>query len=404
MGFFNNLFGFGRKNKTAETCSSKSNVDDQTRGSGAGKSAPSNLKFMEGDKQIIEIVDEQLAKNLLTDDNLYMLLSTTKADMINGYSFPYVGNKGGENVILFLFVFRSLEKARQYVDDCGYEVLDGVYPIGKITTNEKFFNLENTLAIAKTLGIKYVELDGKEYFDIDWFFNVNKIEKQSLNIMLKKEELDEIKGKSELGGDKIPVRFNPINIVGYNNPYNITDERRKELVEFLMKCPARKDGISNEEFMSLLGIDTLGIRNEIDQSWEEAVQYFMPLNLAEICFLNSIVQFQFLPKAQKEDSNEDLFLLKKVLGVIFEVTWRKLKEKKKLFTIADRTTKNLLVREGHAYILYTDLFKYQGKFDYVEINGEEELKNLISKTNAKAIVVTDGPSHPAIIPIPQENN
>lgn len=359
---------------------------------------------MEGDKQIIEIVDEQLAKNLLTDDNLYMLLSTTKADMINGYSFPYVGNKGGENVILFLFVFRSLEKARQYVDDCGYEVLDGVYPIGKITTNEKFFNLENTLAIAKTLGIKYVELDGKEYFDIDWFFNVNKIEKQSLNIMLKKEELDEIKGKSELGGDKIPVRFNPINIVGYNNPYNITDERRKELVEFLMNCPARKDGISNEEFMSLLGIDTVGIRNEIDQSWEEAVQYFMPLNLAEICFLNSIVQFQFLPKAQKEDSNEDLFLLKKVLGVIFEVTWRKLKEKKKLFTIADRTTKNLLVREGHAYILYTDLFKYQGKFDYVEINGEEELKNLISKTNAKAIVVTDGPSHPAIIPIPQENN
>ena len=247
-------------------------------------------------------------------------------------------------------------------------------------------------------------LDGKEYFDIDWFFNVNKIEKQSLNIMLKKEELDEIKGKSELGGDKIPVRFNPINIVGYNNPYNITDERRKELVEFLMNCPARKDGISNEEFMSLLGIDTLGIRNEIDQSWEEAVQYFMPLNLAEICFLNSIVQFQFLPKAQKEDSNEDLFLFKKVLGVIFEVTWRKLKEKKKLFTIADRTTKNLLVREGHAYILYTDLFKYQGKFDYVEINGEEELKNLISKTNAKAIVVTDGPSHPAIIPIPQENN
>ena len=97
-------------------------------------------------------------------------------------------------------------------------------------------------------------------------------------------------------------------------------------------------------------------------------------------------------------------MFEKVLGVIFEVTWRKLKEKKKLFTIADRTTKNLLVREGHAYILYTDLFKYQGKFDYVEINGEEELKNLISKTNAKAIVVTDGPSHPAIIPIPQENN
>lgn len=169
-----------------------------------------------------------------------------------------------------------------------------------------------------------------------------------------------------------------------------------------MNCPERKGGISNADFMSLLGIDTLGTRTAINQSREESVQYFMPLNLAEICFLNSIVQFQILPKAQNEGLKEDQIVFEKVLDVIFEVTWRKLMEKKKLFTIADRTTKELLVREEHAYVLYTDLFKYQGSFDYVEINGKEELFNLVSKTNAKAIVVTDGPSYPAVIPIPKE--
>lgn len=401
MGFFKNLFGFGSKDKTAEKSSSKTNVDAGTRVSGAGTSEPSNLIFMEGDKQLIEIVDDQYAKNLLTDDNLYLLLSTKMSNMINGFSFPYVGNKGGDNVILFLFVFRGLEKAKQYVDDCGYEVLEGVYPIGKLTQNDKFFNLENTLSIANKLGIRYVEIDGKEFFDIEWFFRVNKMESQSLNIMLRKEELDELKGKSELSGDKIPVRFNPINIVGYNNPYNITDERRKELVDFLMNCPARKEGVSNAEFMSLLGIDTMGTRSAIDQERQDSVQYFMPLNLSEICFLNSIVQFQFLPNAQNEGLKEDQIVFERVLEAIFEVTWRKLMEKKKLFTIADRTTKNFLVREGHAYVLYTDLFKYQGQFDYVEINGKEGLSDLISKTNAKALVVTDGPSHPAIIPIPK---
>lgn len=401
MGFFNNLFGFGRKDKTDEKCSSNKNAE--TRENGSGASEPSNLIFMENGKQLIEIVDDQLAKNLLADDNLYMLLSTKKANMINGFSFPYVGNKGGDNVILFLFVFRGLEKAQQYIDDCGYEVLDGVYPIGKITQNDKFFSLENTLSIANKLGVRYVELDGKEFFDIDWFFRVNKKENLSLNIMLKKEEVEELEGKRELSQDKIPVRFNPINIVEYNNPYNITNDRRKELVDFLMNCPERKGGISNADFMSLLGIDTLGTRTAINQSREESVQYFMPLNLAEICFLNSIVQFQILPKAQNEGLKEDQIVFEKVLDVIFEVTWRKLMEKKKLFTIADRTTKELLVREGHAYVLYTDLFKYQGSFDYVEINGKEELFNLVSKTNAKAIVVTDGPSYPAVIPIPKEN-
>lgn len=402
MGFFDNLFGFGRKDKTDENGSSKKNAGVETPRNGTGSSAPSNLTFIEGNNKLIEIVDEQLAKNLLTEDNLYILLSTKQANMINGFSFPYVGNKGGDNVILFLFIFHDLEKAQQYVDDCGYEVLEGVYPIGKLTQGDKFMNLENTLSIANKLGVRYVELDGKEFFDIDWFFRVNKKENLSLNIMLKKEELEEIQGKQTLSADKIPVRFNPINIVGYKNPYNITDDRRKELVDFLMNCPERKGGISNADFMSLLGIDTLGTRTAINQSREESVQYFMPLNLAEICFLNSIVQFQFLPKAQNEGLKEDQIVFEKVLDVIFEVTWRKLMEKKKLFTIADRTTKELLVREGHAYVLYTDLFKYQGKFDYIEIHGKEELFDLVSKTNAKAMVVTDGPSAPAVIPIPKE--
>lgn len=67
-----------------------------------------------------------------------------------GLSQPYIGAlKDGRSV---LFLFDRYEDAKAFLAN-GYEILDGVYPIGKITADDAFNNLQNVMAIANTLGI-----------------------------------------------------------------------------------------------------------------------------------------------------------------------------------------------------------------------------------------------------------
>jgi len=49
------------------------------------------------------------------------------------------------------------------------------------------------------------------------------------------------------------------------------------------------------------------------------------------------------------------------------------------------------VNDNSIYVLYTDLFKYMGKFNYSRLNSRNDLLQLIKERGAERLVVTDGP-------------
>lgn len=153
-----------------------------------------------------------------------------------GLSQPYIGAlKDGRSV---LFLFDRYEDAKAFLAN-GYEILDGVYPIGKITADDAFNNLQNVMAIANTLGISLLSHNAgtpnQFECEISWFCQVNQVPNE-IKIQLPNQELD---GQQE--STTLPPRFNSLEIVDYTNPYYFTPAEVDDMIGFLQQ--AEKDAI-----------------------------------------------------------------------------------------------------------------------------------------------------------------
>ena len=100
---------------------------------------------------------KKIVQDLYAKEELFVMLSVAMANMMNGKSVPYIGKKeSGEGS---LFVFTSYERAKECMDECGYEVLDGVYTIGRIEKTDKYRNLHTMFSLALAMGVAHVEFD-----------------------------------------------------------------------------------------------------------------------------------------------------------------------------------------------------------------------------------------------------
>ena len=100
---------------------------------------------------------KKIVQDLYAKEELFVMLSVARANMMNGKSVPYIGKKeSGEGS---LFVFTSYERAKECMDECGYEVLDGVYTIGRIEKTDKYRNLHTMFSLALAMGVAHVEFD-----------------------------------------------------------------------------------------------------------------------------------------------------------------------------------------------------------------------------------------------------
>lgn len=310
------------------------------------------------------------AKKLIEAEELYVLLSVSKANMIEGFSFPYVGNLGDGKLTLYLFSTNEL--AKQFVLGSDYEVLDGIYPIGKLDKKDQFSTLINTLIISKKImNVGYFDIDGTSY-DIAEFLEKNEIKEYQVKIHLTNQEAEQAKASNGQKPPQLPRRFNPIQIVNFNNRFAIPEDRRKELCDSLFV----KEGQSREDCLNT---------------------YMNGQTLTENCFMLTVLFLSYMPQAEKAKNENDLKYFAGIRHMLSMVIWMKLKAEKKLYTLVDPQTKKPILHNESMCVLYTDRFKYiQGNCEYKELNGCEEIKQHIAENNLKSVVV-DGITTTAVL-------
>lgn len=310
------------------------------------------------------------AKQLVEADELYVLLSVSKANMLEGFSFPYVGNLGEGK--LTLYVFSTYELAKQFVLGSDYEVLDGIYPIGKLDKKDQFSTLINTLIITKKImKVDYFDIDGVASYDIAWFLEANEVKEYQVKIHLTNKEMEEAKANNGQP-PKLPTRFNPVQITNFSNPFIITEGRRKELLDsvFIKEGQPREDHINN---------------------------FVQKQSLMENCFILTVVFLSYMPQAEKAQKEDDLKYFQGIRNMLSAIIWMKLHQERNLFTLVNAKTKEPVLQNESMCVITSERFKYiSPECELVPLAGTDQIKEYIQKYNLKAIVL-DGITTTAVL-------
>jgi len=313
---------------------------------------------------------KELAKAVYAREEWFVLLSTARANMMEGKSVPYIGKlENGEGI---LFVFTSAEKAKDYVNSCGYEVLEGNYPIGRIEKDDKYNSLYDIFNTVLAMGVRKVDFNpcSEEAFgcNIEWFFAVNELKPGEVNVILSEKETYDILQNN----GQAPLRMNPLEIYEFQNPYEITRERADVILHHIF---AAEEGQTFASFFEMF------LKEE---------------TLHENCFVEDYLNSKLIPMAAQEQKEGDLRWFQQVNAVLQTAIWRRLFEHK-LFVLTDLQTGELLTKNGCIYVLYTDMFKYMGQYGYRPISGREELLQIATENETERFIVTDGPHGMAMI-------
>ena len=314
----------------------------------------------------LQLVDDtEVALDLDARENVFILLDTHKAFMAEGHAFPT------DEIV----IFRNYEDAKEYIDQNGIDRFDKVYPVGVLEKGDKFTNLKNMLAIADALGVEKVVLDGSYYFPTGWFLKcVGVTGENQFCVRLTSQESAALQTNSF----NVPVRFNPVDIYNYSNPFVIDDERKEEL---------------NNAIFSPKGSTT-----------DEVLESLHDNTLHENCFSQMLLRAKYLPMAiQRNDQNMVSYFgqLQQLYAAAISF---QLDGHDSLFVLCDKNTHEVFVRDSPigdhkklVYVAYTDLFKYQGPCAYLRLRNLEALRQILRQYEADGLVVTDGPSTNAFI-------
>lgn len=317
---------------------------------------------------------EQEAKNKVKEiyerDHWFILLSTTKANMLIGKSIPYVGQlEKGEGI---LFVFTSYEQAKEYVDTYKYEVLEGNYPIGRLEKEHEYNSLRAIFNMALEMGVGKVDFNpcSEDAFgcNIDWFMSVNELERGEISVAISEEEFKEI----QQNNGQIPMRINPIDIFEFKNPYEISRERADVILHHIF---AAEEGQTFSSFCEM---------------------FLQEETLHENCFVMDYLKGKLIPMANEEKKEQDLQWFLQVSAVVQTAIWRRLFEHK-LHVLTDLETGKLLTKNGAMYVMYTDLFKHMGQYGYKPVSDKMELLQLADEHDIERLIVTDGPHGMAML-------
>ena len=311
-----------------------------------------------------------IAQKIFNGDDIYIMLSSTQANMVQGYSTPYIGILQNDEKLLFLFT--SYERAKAYIDEIGYEVLDGMYPIAKIDPEDKYRNIHQICNIAINMGIENVEVD-LSYDDafgckILWLLNANGKQVEEPGVLISKEEAEAIMNKEV---KSLPIRFNAMNILNFEYPYNFTEEQAANLFKNIF---------------------------EHSYSFEELKFIFEnKQSLIENCYLADRMNSILIPRAINDQKEKEAIYFGQISMLLEKAIWKQVFEENKLFTMADKQTGNIIVQNQSVYLVYTDRFKYIGQYDYVELSDKETFMKVIKDNNINKVVVTDGPNYMCVL-------
>lgn len=321
------------------------------------------------DRSCTMLKDINVALELAEKDRVFIILDSRQTFMREGHGFPLVGN--GINL------FNNYDDAKDCIDRNPIDRWESAYPIGSLEKSDKFTNIKNTLMIANAMGIENVFLDETYYFKTEWFLNAVGIkDRMEFNMRLTEEESNNV--DSMMKKSKISLRFNPIDLYEYTNPFEISDERKNELSHAIIN----PDGDNRRDVLKSISRNTLH----------------------ENCFSQMLIRSQFIPMSIKKGDMNALSYFNMIQTVYAEAIVNQLSSNTSLFLLCDKQSHEVFIRnypmgddQKLFYVSYTDLFKHQGPLEYKKIADLEEIRNFIKQTNVDGVVITDGPSANALI-------
>lgn len=317
-------------------------------------------KEVEENQQSEEQVIEK-AKKYGNAEKLYLLLSVKQANMLNGVSVPYICEKNDRKSLL---VFSSLDWAKEYMDKYDYEILEKIYPIGCIKKGHNYYNLQAICNEAVQCGVDDITFDDlftSQTFtcSIRNFMESNQWEIQVVDKNMREEEYS----KNSL---------TPMPIIGFQSPYELSEEHIKAVLTTVFDCKTM------EEFM-----ETFDAKESVFDN----------------CYVMNYIHTQMIPIAKRAEKQEDITYFRKVSQLLGVVIMDKIKGCQNLHTLKDPRTNGLYIKDGSAYLLYTDLYKYMGEFEYQKIDSFEEWIDMIRDKEIEHVVITDGPHGLAVIEV-----
>lgn len=166
-------------------------------------------------------------------DEVYVLLAVPHCDYRACVGTPFLVKLNANNIMMYLF--EKYEDAVKYVlDNQGIlPVYDGTYPIGVLKKNDKMANLKNVISVAAAMGVQNINLDMETVNSIGckmpFFLDCAGYEtefEQAVDASLHEVFCQEKEG------EKL-YRFPVIPFVQQENPYEVSEERKKELIAHL---------------------------------------------------------------------------------------------------------------------------------------------------------------------------
>ena len=310
-------------------------------------------------------------KYFAEQETLYFIISFRQANMHRGYSIPYVAQTGDGKKGIICFTKEAY--ARAFIEAHHFEILDGIYPIGVSHKDDRGCNLKSILNIARAMAIDFIDCnvgvdDHTLGCDIVYFLEAAQM-MDEVSVLLTEKERERLE-KGE-GGD-VTLRFNPMPILNYTNPYELTYEETKRLFDETFE---QKDTATYKTYFT------------------------EKQNLVENCCVMDYIQTCLIPQAQEQNKRSDMQYFLAVSKILSDVVREKIINEKTIYTLIDPATGAPYVRSECVYVLYTDRFKYMGQFQYEKLEGDSAAWNLFNEVDAKQAVVTDGPHGMAVIEI-----
>lgn len=320
--------------------------------------------LMENENKVNNEISEEMAINIVkefTTNTMYMLLSTVQANMVRGYSFPYIRQIDEKGKVMFFF--STLEYAKEFIEENNFEILDGVYPLAKIEPGDQLNSFESICAVAAHLGIMYIDFNPNHPtvamgVTLPWLqkcFNYDFTKITMLMSPAMKEEMD------RRTDGKVPIAFSPMKIHKFKDPYTLSAERRAEL-----------DKIPDDNASSVEGyFETIKI-----------------LNVPELIYVSNLLNKSLIPKANSEGNKLMVDMYIAMLHVLDGVIIQHMNQIK-IYTLLDG--EDMFINHNQAaYLIYTDRFQYMGEYRYKEVSLEGFLRRL-EMNDVNYVIITAGP-------------
>jgi hypothetical protein len=296
-------------------------------------------------------------------DNIYILLAPLHSDYRQAAGNPFLMKPDDKNIIMY--IYEKYEDAAAYVlqNPNLLPVLDGVYPIGVLNQNEDMYKLETVIDLASKLGVTVVNLDSDTLHAIGCkveFFKEAAGYSRDVEDILSGDGLAKVMRTDENGIKQYRMPIVPF--YDRTNPYNISDERKAELI------------------------------SHIDSDFDNGLSYMAGCTIPEMIIVAREVatRFEAARKAEDEESKSKYNVLMNMLTVSLTEA---VCEKPYIYTLKDDKGE-LTIKNNIAYLLVTNRYESgrngEGRLMPVGIDNPQFMEKLCGA--AKVTALTDGPS------------